>query len=167
MKKRIALHCLIFSFIFIFGCGYATKANFLPTHIKSVYIDTFSNQTDQPNLENEFRTNLIAIVQDDGNLSISSSEDADAVLKGSLIGYNRSALRYTNDDEIREYRLTITVSFAFNDVMKNEIIVRENNLTGDATFYLSGSLATSEANARQDALADLSRRMLNKILTLW
>ncbi|MFH2137042.1 MAG: LptE family protein [Candidatus Omnitrophota bacterium] len=167
MKINKLSYILYIVFIFIQGCGYTTKANFLPTHIKSVYIETFKNNTDQPNLENEFRTKMIATVQDDGNLIIVSADEADTVLKGQIINYYRQGLRYSNDDAIREYRLGIVTSFEFIDNSTDKAIVKDPSFAGDTTFYVTGTLLTSEDNARKDALNDLATRMLNKILTLW
>ncbi len=149
------------------GCGYTTKANNLPAHIKSVYIQTWHNATDQPNLENELRTALISTFQNDGELSIAASDEADAVLKGRIIGYDRQALRYENNQTVDEYRLTLTVNFQFIDRRTGKAIVKADNFTGDTTFFLTGSSAKTETAARADALSDLSRRILNKVMTLW
>ena len=167
MKKILNFSSILLCLLLISGCGYTVKANFLPSYLKTVYVETFHNGTDQPNLENEFRTKIISMIQDEGSLSIVSQEDADAVLTGELADYYRHALRYSNDDAVREYRLGIVASFKFFDKKNNKVIVKDNNLSGDTTFYLTGSLAASEDNARIDALEDLSRQMLNKILTLW
>ena len=149
------------------GCGYTTKAFFLPSSIQSVFIETFSNSTDEHNLENELRKKLIEAFQNDGNLQITSSSDADTLLTGSIIRYDRQAMRYSNDESVQEYRLTITVNFEFKERVSEEIVVKADNFTGDASFYLTGSLAKSEKSARTDAVEDLSHRILNKIITLW
>ena len=164
MRMKPLFICFL---VFLCGCGYTTKANNLPAHIKSVYIETWKNETDQPNLENELRTALIAAVQEGGELLIASADDADAVLKGRITGYSRQALRYQNDEAVQEYRLSILASFEFIDRRTEKIIVKADNFSGDTTFYLSGSSAKTETSARADALTDISRRILNKIMTLW
>lgn len=167
MKKTLCFKISICCLFFVAGCGYAVKANFLPAYLKTVYVETFHNGTDQPNLENEFRVKIIAMIQDEGSLSIASPEDADAILKGELVDYYRHPLRYSNDEAVREYRLGIVAAFEFIDKKSKNTIVTDPSFVGDTTFYLTGSLATSEDNARIDALEDLARSMLTKILTLW
>lgn len=157
----------LFVFVIISGCGYTTKAYFLPSSIRTVYVDNFQNRTDQPNLENELRPKLIAAFQDDGNLKVTSQDEADAVLEGEVVGYSRSGLRYANDEAVQEYRLSIVVNFKFKDYANQKVIVKADNFSGDTSFYLTGSLANSEINARSDALDDLAHRILNKIITLW
>ncbi len=167
MKRGIIFKFFLSILIFIGGCGYATNAYFLPSHMKSVHVETFRNKTDQPNLENEFRKKMISEFQSDGNLKIGSAGDADTILKGDILGYSREALRYDDNEDIREYRLTITVSFEFIDQANQEVVVKKSSFSGDTTFYLTGSSAKSESSAREDALDDLTRRLLNSITTLW
>jgi len=164
--------CILFNFflcvlIIISGCGYTTQAYFLPASIKTVYIETPRNKTDQPNLENELRTKLVSAFQNDGHLKIAANDSADAALKGEIISYTRQGLRYGNDESIREYRLTVTVNFQFIDTASGDVIVKADNFSGDTDFYLSGSSAKSESTARMEALDDLAHRMISRITTLW
>lgn len=167
MKSRIILKLLICVIILISGCGYTTKTCFLPSHIGSVYIETFQNQTDQPNLDNLLRAKLISTFQNDGNLKIAPPNIADTILQGQITGYTRQALRYEDDEVIKEYRLQIVVNFKFQDLAKDTVLVEESNFIGDTTFYLTGSSAKTESSARDDALDDLSRNILNSVITLW
>ena len=167
MKKINAFNILICLILFLSGCGYTTKAYHLPSSIKSVYIQTLKNKTNEPNLENELKTKLVAAFQDDGHLAIVPNEEADAHLKGEIVGYSRQAMRYSSDESVREYRLNITVNFEFIDMSAEKPIVKTNNFSGNASYYLSGANAKSETRARSEALDNLSRLMLNKIITLW
>ncbi|MBU4305499.1 MAG: hypothetical protein KJ893_07775 [Candidatus Omnitrophica bacterium] len=164
---RIIKAVLLCASIALGGCGYTTKACFLPTSIRSVYVETFQNDTDQPNLENELRTRLIAFFQNDGNLKIASADDADAVLKGKLLRYSRQALRYANDETIEEYRLVVSAKFEFIDRASKETVVKADDFPADTSYFLQGSSAKSESTARSDVLDELSRRIVNKIITLW
>lgn len=167
LKRTLLSFILINCILFIGGCGYTTKAYYLPSSIKSVYIQTLKNKTDEPNLENELKTKLVASFQDDGNLQIALNDEADAVLRGEIVGYTREATRYSSDEAVQEYRLNITVNFEFIDNTSDKIIVKSDNFSGNASYYLSGANAKSETTARAEALDNLSRLMLNKIITLW
>ena len=168
LLKRINIfNILICCILFVSGCGYTTKAYNLPSSIKSVYIQTLKNKTNEPNLENELKTKLIASFQDDGHLHIAPNDEADAVFKGEIIRYTRQAMRYTSDASVQEYRLNIVVNFQFIDLSSGKTIVKASNFSGNASYYLSGAKAKSEITARAEALENLSRLMLNKIITLW
>ncbi|MCG2710839.1 MAG: LPS assembly lipoprotein LptE [Candidatus Omnitrophica bacterium] len=168
MKKTNAFNLLICLALFISGCGYTAKAYYLPSSMKSVYIQTLINKTEEPNLENELKTKLVAAFQNDGNLAIAANNDAaDAHLKGEIVGYTRQVMRYTSDESVQEYKLNITVNFEFIDLSSGKPIVKADNFSGNACYYLSGANAKSETSARAEALDNLSRLMLNKIITLW
>ncbi|MFH1460508.1 MAG: LptE family protein [Candidatus Omnitrophota bacterium] len=164
---KIKMIILLLLMFILCGCGYTTRVYNLPGHLKSVYIETFKNYTDEPNIENDLRTKIIAAFQNDGNLNIATNEEADAVLKGSLVGYSRHGLRYDSNQGVQEYRLVISVNFEFIDKSTNTVIIDAVNFSGDTSFYLTGSQALSEKTARSQALDDLSHRILNKIITLW
>ena len=165
--RNLLLNCFLSGCLILGGCGYTTNAFFLPAHIKTVYVETFQNKSDQPNLENDLRAKLIETVQNDGNLKIAPEDEADTVLRGELTGYTRQALRYLNDEAVQEYRITVTVNFNFFDRKNNTNIVKADGFSGDTSYYLSGSKAKSESAARSDALDDLAHRILNKVITLW
>jgi outer membrane lipopolysaccharide assembly protein LptE/RlpB len=158
---------LICGLVFIAGCGYTTKAYNLPSTIKTVYIDTFTNNSDEPNIENELRIKLASAFQDEGHIQITSKADADTILSGKINSYSRQAVRYANDQTIEEYRLTINVDFEFTQRVSQQVIVKANSFTGDTSFFLRGSSAKSERTARTDTIDELSHRILNKIVTLW
>ena len=151
----------------ISGCGYVTEAYNLPANLKTVYVDTFSNNSDQSNIENELRIRLANAFQDEGHLKISSKNESDTVLSGKIVSYSRQAMRYYDDETIEEYRLTIAVDFEFKDSSSGKVIVKSDNFTGDTSYYITGANAKSESTARQEAIDDLAHRILNKIVTLW
>lgn len=158
---------LILSLSFFSGCGYTTQAYNLPNSIKTVYIETFTNNSDQPNIENELRLKLIAAFQDEGHIQITDKADADTILSGKINSYSRQAMRYANNETIEEYRLSITVDFEFIQVAPRQVIVKADNFSGDTSFYLTGSSSKSEKAARTDTIDELAHRVLNKIITLW
>ncbi|MCM8813747.1 MAG: LPS assembly lipoprotein LptE [Candidatus Omnitrophica bacterium] len=166
-KGRVAMGCVLAAVHFFCGCGYTARPNFLPKHISTVYIDTFFNNTDQQGLENEFRAALTRMIQQDGNLQLVDRERAAAVIQGRMAAYTRQPLRYNDDETVREYRVVVVVDFEFIDQVNKQPVVQEKNFAGDAAYYLSGSLAGSEASAREAAVQDLSRRLLNRVFTLW
>ena len=167
VKTMKVFYILIGCVLFVSGCGYSAKVYNLPASIDSVYVQTFANHTDEPKLENELMTKLVDSFQNDGHLFITANDQADAVLKGEIVGYTRQAMRYSSDESVQEYRLNITVNFEFIDLSSGKPIVKANDFSGNASYYLSGVNAKSETAARTEAIENLSRLMLNKIITLW
>jgi len=166
--------------LLISSCGYTTKTN-LPEHIKSVHVDKVRNaidissevssntpfQTYRPGLEIELRNALIERFIFDGHLKVVPKDRSDAVLKAVLLSFDRGPVRYNADDSIQEFRVYVKASIEFRDRLSDEIIWSRASLAGDSSYFLSGDEATSEDVAVEEALDDLVRHVVEKILEVW
>jgi hypothetical protein len=103
----------------------------------------------------------------DGNLRPATAENADLVLKGELVEFERAPLKYTSDDEVHEYRINLAVNISLRDTKTDEVLWREKRYIGDTTYYTSGPLAKSEDEAIDLAVTDLSRRIVDRTVDQW
>ncbi len=180
-RKRILFICAcvlcLVPCVFLSSCGYTTKST-LPSSIQTIRIDPFKNNIDfttgegrniyLPLLEVDARNAVIDRFMLDGNLKIAKEGEADLVLKGELKRYERSALRYTDDDDVQEYRVHITVSFEMWNAQDSEKPAwSEPNFVGEATYFVTGPLATTEENAIKEAIKDLARRIVERTIEDW
>jgi hypothetical protein len=164
---------LIFSFM---GCGYTTRSS-IPSDIKTIHVEQFKNSVDYssegkrnlyvPLLEVKTRQAIIDRFLFDGNLRIKDSDNADWLLKGELINYERSPLRFTDNDDVEEYRIHVVMAFELWDQTKQELLWREPNFVGEETYFAIGALAKSEDTALQDAMVDLARRIVERTIENW
>lgn len=158
------------------GCGYTTRSS-LPAHIRTLYVEQFKNSVDYstdgrrnlyiPLIEVKVRQAVIDRYLFDGNLKIASEHQADLILKGELKGYERSALRFTDNDDVEEYRIQIVMSFEMWDQEKQEVIWSEPSFIGEETYFATGPLAKSEDTALQNAMTDLARRIVERTVESW
>lgn len=158
------------------GCGYSAKSA-LPSGIKTVYVKNFKNninftkERDRniyfPLLEIRVRDEIVKRFQFDGNLRIAREEDADLVLEGELLSYNRYVLRYTDNDDPLEYRVQIFVNLVMMDTKTDEPFFIENSFAGEAEFFISGSQVTTEESAVEEATLDLARRIVERTIENW
>lgn len=158
------------------SCGYTTRST-LPSTIKTIHVETFKNNVDfsaegsrnlyLPLLEIKVRNAVINRFLFDGNLKIAEADKADLVLKGQLLSYDRTALRYTDNDDVQEYRIHITVSLEMHNAKKEEIAWKESAFVGEATYFVTGALAKSEEAAVEDAITDLARRIVERTVENW
>ena len=188
----------LLSMVILSGCGYTTKST-LPSSIKTIHIETFKNNIDfaaegrrnlyLPLLEIKVRNAVINRFLFDGNLKIAEADKADLVLKGQLLSYDRSALRYTDDGDVQEYRVHITVSLEMRNAQSDEDAASpqgevppegslsaargestgwtETGFVGEATYFVTGASARSEEAAVEDALTDLARRIVERTVEDW
>jgi hypothetical protein len=175
IKKMTFFLLLAVSFVGI-NCGYTTKSS-LPSNLRVVTVEPFENEINYstakerktyfPLLEVKVRDEVINRFQFDGNLKIGQAEDADLILKGTLLDYQREPLRYADNDTVEEYRVKVIVSLELFDTAKQENMWVETRFIGDDTYFETGSLATTEESAVQAAVEDLARRIVERTIENW
>ena len=166
----------LLSMVIFSSCGYTTKST-LPPSIKTVHVETFKNNIDfaaegrrnlyLPLLEIKVRNAVINRFLFNGSLKIAAADKADLILKGQLLSYDRTALRYTDNDDVQEYRIHITVSLELWDAKTNTLSWSESGFTGETTYFVTGSQAKSEETAVDDAITDLARRIVERTVEAW
>jgi Lipopolysaccharide-assembly len=160
----------------IAGCGYTT-GSLLPSKYRKIAIAPFSNKvgfTDEniqgvyvPLLESNIRTALIDRFLFDGNLSIADPDKADLVLSGDLISISQDDLRQDVNQNIQEYRIRVTVSLVLTDTATGKVLWKEPSYTGETTYFLTGSQATTQSAAVDTALTDLATRVVERTVENW
>ena len=176
MKKILFILFLSFISLSQISCGYSTRSS-IPSHIHTLYVEPFKNSigfTSEgkrniylPLLEVKSRNTVIDRFVFDGNLKIVKSGESDLLLKGELKNYERSGLRFTDNDDVQEYRVTITVSLEMWDQTKGEIMWKEPSFSGEATYFVGGPQASSEEDAINRAMTDLANRVVERTVEDW
>jgi hypothetical protein len=145
---------------------------------RTIYIVPFVNKTDitneaysgsqyriyRPHLETDITASVINKFLFDGNLKPVKEADADLVLKGELVDFRRDPLRYDDNDNVLEYRISLVINMSLWDKINDKLLYEENNFTGDTTYFVN---AKSEGVAVNDALADLARRVVERAVDQW
>jgi len=174
----------VFAFLlaagFCAGCGYTTRSMLAGTY-RTIHIEPFLNKVDITSEEytgNKYRlykpmveTDVTRAVVDrflfDGNLRPVPKDSADLVLRGELMEFRRDPLRYTEGDEVEEYRISVLVNLSLQDPRTQKIIWEERNFTGETSYFTKGSLAKTDDAATGDAIADLARRIVERTIDQW
>lgn len=173
---KTATFCLA---LVLSGCGYTTQS-LLPADIKSVNVAPVKNGIDlsselsdaehfrtyRPGVEVEITNALINRFIFDGNLKVLSSDKADALLETTLLSYRRDPLRYSDGEDVQEYRLSITLNVSFKRRGEEKPVWNEN-IVGDTTFFIAGPRAVTEDEAAAKAVEDVSRRVVEKTIEVW
>ncbi len=175
--KRVTLFLGVLSFSIIsLSCGYSATS-LLPGQLKTIYVEPVKNSINYtaegqrnlyiPLLEVKVRNAIINRFLLDGNLKITEPGKADLILKAELINYASDELRVSDENIVDEYRIAVTVSLELLDTDKQEVRWREGSFSGEETYNVSGPLAKSEETARQEALEDLARRVVERTIEDW
>lgn len=176
MKIKMLLSVLACCSLFVSGCGYTTSSN-LDSRFRAVYVEDFENRIEYssasgkdiyiPLLEVKAQNAVVDRFLFDGNLKVSEPQTADLILRGELKSYQRDTLRTTDNEDVLEYRVRITVHFKLWDTRREEMVWDEPRFSGEATYFVSGSEATSEDSAIEEAISDLARRIVERTIENW
>ena len=86
---------------------------------------------------------------------------------GELLDYERAALRYTDNQDVKEYRINLAVRLALWNVKANKLEWEEGSFVGDTTYFISGATAKTEKTAIDDAIKDLAKRIVERAVEDW
>lgn len=181
MKKAFLLvtaYCLLATGLA--GCGYTTRS-MVSDKYKTIYVRPFVNKIDitqetdvaskykiyRPMLETDITKTVINKFLYDGNLKPINLESAGLILKAELVEFRKDPIRYSDSDEVEEYRINLVVNISLWDNKENRFIWEESNFTGDTTYFTTGSSAKSESLAINDAITDLARRIVERVVEEW
>lgn len=182
MKTRLwLLSAVLISCSFLLAsCGYTTRS-LIATRYSTVCVEPFSNKIDiakeaesyskytvyKPLLESDVTRKVIDRYIFDGNLKPTDKETADLILSGEIVEFRRQPLRYTDSDNVEEYRLSIVVNMRLKEADGDRTLWQENNFAGEATYFTTGAEAKSEEAAIADAVDDLARRIVERTVDQW
>ena len=158
-------------------CGYSTHSG-MPSGYRTIHVEPFKNKinyTDEnrrnvyfPLMEVTARNAIVKRITFDGNLRIKKEpSQADVILKGNLVGYERQPLRYDENDNVIEYRIQVIVDLVLWDVKQDVQVWEEKGFVGETTYFQTGVNAMSEAGALDKAMEDLGRRVVERTVENW
>ncbi|MFC1646100.1 LPS assembly lipoprotein LptE [Candidatus Omnitrophota bacterium] len=171
--------CVLYLVVFC-GCGYTTRAYIGP--YKTIYVAPFKNSvniasasseysryiTYYPLLESTITQEIVDRFIFDGSLKIKKEKDADIILKGELIAYERNALRYAeNNEDVTQYRVTLIINMGLYNAETGGKIWQKDSFAGDSSYHTTGTNATSEKSALDNAISDLARRVVEELVEAW
>lgn len=161
MIRKLLVFILLLGMTAGTGCGYTT-GSLLPTDLKTVNIPTFVNKTAEPNLETDVTNGVIEEFKKDGALTVTSEANADTVLEGSIVNYQRVAQLYDSKGTVSQSKLVLTADIIFKNIKTDAIIVR-TRVTGEAKFDIGASQFEAERTALPLAVDDLAQHIVEKV----
>ncbi|NPU86295.1 MAG: hypothetical protein HPY65_17595 [Syntrophaceae bacterium] len=160
LSKRQIFWLIVLALTSLWACGYhfvGTGGDGIDPAIKRVHVRTFGNATNEPNVENTFRSAFIDRIIQGGRFQIVDRADqADAVLKGNIKNLVRTPLAYAAGNLAAEERWTVNVDISLQERDTGKVLWANSDfgLTGDYKVS-SSSLSVTERN-RKEALVKLA-----------
>jgi len=156
MDRRCLLLLLVFS-----GCTYSFNPS-LYSHIRSIAIPVFENETVKYGLAEPFTNKLIEAFMEDGSLSIQSEKEADSILNGKIVKYEKLPLIYDEYERVSSLKVVIRIEAQFVDRVRDRILwTRE--------FEDWGRYAADEDEEKgiEETIEKLKNRIVGEIIEAW
>jgi len=154
------VYCLLSTFL---SCGpYSFTGAGLPG-VKTIAIPLFENQTEEYGIREELTNKLVLAFVQDNTLKVANERIADAVLRGTILKYQKEAYTFDENENVKEYIARIYVKMIVEDKKHNKNIWEEDNLQGWGTFPAD----SSEAYGKSKAIDKLTEDIVNRTVKGW
>ncbi|MHC4506233.1 MAG: DNA repair protein RecO, partial [Planctomycetota bacterium] len=155
--------------VFATSCVY-TFESALPAHIRTVRVEVFANATGYPGVEAELAKALVREFQVDGTV-VPGSRYADSVLRGRLVFVGRSVVQEDAYDDVVTGQLSLGAVVSLEDASSGEELLSNEQVTSRDVRSSEGvyrmQLGETEAEARADAVTELARNIVRRVVEVW
>ena len=150
------------------GCAYTFNPSNIPGHIKTLEVPVVENQTLEVELSDQLTTALTERFVEDNTLRVVQT-DADAFLECVVTGYENRVFGFNQDQVANEYVVILAVNMTLRDRVKSKEIWSEEQVRGQATYFLDGSGegVTTEDEARTLAIKQIVDFAISKTVEGW
>lgn len=127
---------------------------------RSVQVRPFVNNALEPRLSEAVVNSVRKSIQRDGTFRLNTSGDADIVLNGTILKFDRSELSFQPGDVItpRDYRVVITAKVTALDRATGKLVL-DRFVTGATTVRIGADLTSAERQAVPLIADDLGRKV--------
>lgn len=146
--------------LFVSSCGYHLSqfGSVIPQNARSLTVLAFMNMTNEPAVDVEVTNAVVKEFLADGRMRVTDREEADLILRGSVVSYQEVPLSYTADAYVQQYRIMIRVEARLED-RSGKIIWQEKMLESGliSSFPVTLGDISATRSARETALRKASQ----------
>jgi hypothetical protein len=163
MRRFGAISLLVLS---LAGCPYGFAGGGLPSHVRTVAVLPFDNETAAPQLQRELLETLRTAMQRRLGVRDASESRADAVVRGTIVRYDTDVpVGYSSDPNqatASRRRLEIAIDVEIVDQTTGKTLWTRKGLTGQGDYAES-----AEAQGRRQALEKVVNDIIEGAQSQW
>jgi len=149
--------------VLLTSCGVYTFNPRGKSTITSIAVERFENETPEFGLADRMTDDVIDAFIADGNIKVVSLENADAILVGSLVRYDRSPHEYTQEDEVISYAVTMDFDIVLKKSSDGSEMWKER-ISQQGIYKID---VETEEDGQQEAIGLLVDAIINKTTKSW
>jgi hypothetical protein len=168
MFKTVSICCLC---AVVIACGYAfaPQGEYIDKKIQKIYIGQFDNKTSQAEVENYVRSAFIdQFIQTQRFKVVESAEQADAIIKGSILTLTTAPLSYRGSTLAAEERATMTMELTFREKESGKDIWKSQGISGTVDYTVDSNinlLPTTRRTAFIKLANDTAEKTFNQMMS--
>lgn len=144
------------------GCGYSFRSP-VPAHLDTVYIPTFENETREFSLTQQLTEAVLDRFLNESRLRIAADEeDADLVVRGTIVDYTEEALSYDprtgGNPDVFTRRVLVSVDVELDDR------VQDRMLWENAQLMMWGEFNEEAGESRETGIERALEKISEEIL---
>ncbi len=163
MNKKIGIIFILLLIFISLSCGVYTLNPKGKSDISTVAVERFTNTTPEFGLADRMTDDVIDALIADGNLNVVSIENADAVLTGELVRYERKPYEYTENDVVTTYSVIMDFEIVLKKADSDAEIWKER-ISQTGTYLVDSE---TEEDGQQKAIGFLVEAIINKTTKSW
>jgi hypothetical protein len=157
--------------LFFVACGYqpygaGAGVGGPSPEIQRLHLAVLTNNTFKPGLQGLVGAAIRRHLQQDGRMRLTPPETADAILAGSLTGYETEPIAFEQIDIGRRFRVRVRLAMRLAERGGEKVLLIEE-IVGEA-FYTAGGGAVATRAAEEEATAraaqDLASRVVARLM---
>ncbi|WAC20791.1 LPS assembly lipoprotein LptE [Luteolibacter sp. SL250] len=151
------IHFLVLPLLLLSSCaGYRLGGGKPPSlsSVTRISVPMFKNETQHPRAEAIATSAVAAALSQDGTYKVSSTDQADAILEGTLEKIQYTSIRGTRLDTLlpEELHNQVEISWVLKDARDPTKTLASGKSSGKSQLFVDTNLQTARNNALPDAL---------------
>lgn len=137
-------------------------------NVNTLAIPVFKNQSLEPRSSVLVTNNVIKQFQMDPTFKIVDTKNADAVLKGTILRFERRQLRGAKDNVLksRELSIKLWVDYTVEDSKTAEVLAK-GTAQGETSVFLDPKFQLTERQAIDEASRKVAEEILSRVAEGW
>jgi hypothetical protein len=155
-----------FLFLIICRCGYSANPS-LSSDIKRIYIPTFENETTRYGIEQDLTRVVAEAFATDNRLTVVSERDADVMLRGVIVKYQKGAFTFDRAATVDEFRVSISISVVLENLAEGKIMWKDDTMNAWEAYNETEEEAVGEDEATARVMITLANDIVSRTLEGW
>jgi hypothetical protein len=166
-QRRRAIPGALLALLLFVGCGYRIVGlgGKLPGGVTRVEVPVFVNRTSRTDIGRVLTEAFIRQLQGAAKLRVVRSEEAEALIEGTVVTYKREPITFDSKETPLQNRLTIAMDLKLVSRADNRTLFSEKAVTIRYDYALQTDLQVND-RLEDDALVEASKLMSQKLVSL-